>query len=215
MPFLTLLIPILTQIFGSGGAVGKYLETASQKAQAKADLELQVEKDKLTLSTVIAQAAVESEKNKLNATGQGFKFVTFCLITLPILITCISPEYGRRIFDNLNYIPVGFMQLWASVVAVIWGLPIAANATAVILDSINKGWQARNDGKIQKITALGEAGQIGKEEAKKEIFETMKKAVGLNGYSQQQVDMISPILDKLLPNNVTSVSVEGDTNKGA
>ncbi len=198
---ITLLAPLLMKLFGGQDSLaGQYIKTKADKAQAQADLALQVQRDKLTLSTVMAQAAVDSERNKLAATGQGFKFVTFCLITLPILITCVAPEYGKRIFDNLNLIPVGWFQLWAAVVGVIWGLPIAANAMSVIFDSIQRGWDIRNQGKIQKIQAMGEAQQIGKEEAKKEIFEVMKKAVGLNGYTQAQVDLINPILEKMLPN---------------
>lgn len=193
-----LLIPIFSQIFGENGVLGQYLKTKAAKEQAAAELTLQIEKDKMTLSSIMAQAAVDSEKNKLNATGQGFKFVTFCMISLPIVITCFFPEYGKRIFDNLALIPVAWFQLWATVVGVIWGLPIAANAMSTILSSIQQAWVQRNAGKIQKIVALGEAEQIGKDAAKKEIFDTMKKAVGLNGYTQAQVDLLNPVLDKLI-----------------
>ncbi len=196
--WFTALIPLLSGIVGENGMLGKYLKTKADALQAKTDLDLQIQKDKLQMSLALAQAAVESEKQKLAATGQGFKFVSFCLITLPIVITCIVPEYGKRIFENLSLIPVGFMQLWAAVVGVIWGLPIAANTMSVIFTSIQDGWNARNQGKIEKINALGIAGKIGKEEAKQEVFEVMKKAVGLNGYTQGQVDMINPILDKIL-----------------
>lgn len=198
------LIPLISGILGENGPLGQYFKSKANQVQASADLAAKISADKLQMSRDLAQAAVESEKNKLSATGQGFKFVTFCLITLPILITCVAPEFGARIFENLSKIPVGFMQLWAAVVGVIWGLPIAANTMSVIMSSIQQGWDLRNQGKIQKIVALGEAGQIGKDEAKKEIFDTMKKAVNLNGYTQAQVDILNPVLDKILAAQVVS-----------
>src|SRR6185503_405699 len=100
----------------------------AQQAQAKADLDLQVEKDKLALSTTMAQAAVTSEQNKLAATSQGFKTFSYCLLTLPILIVCIYPAGGKDIFSNLSLIPSWYAQLYVAVVGVIWGLPIASSA---------------------------------------------------------------------------------------
>lgn len=201
-----LLIPLITKIFGVDGFITQLVSTKAQKDKANAELALQIQKDKLALSSIIAQAAVDSEKNKLTATGQGFKFITFSMISLPIIVTCFAPEFGKRIFDNLALIPVGWFQLWATVVGVIWGLPIAANAMTTILQSIQQAWDVRNKGKITKIVALGEAGQIGKEAAKKEIFDTMKKAVNLNGYTQAQVDILSPVLDKVL--NIAQVTAD-------
>lgn len=195
--WFTALIPILSNFFGENGPLGQFFKTKAQKVQAQQDLDLQVEKDKMALSMQMAQNEVESEKNKLNATGQGFKFVSFCLITLPIVITCIVPEYGRRIFENLSVIPVGFMQLWAAVVGVIWGLPIAANTMTAIFSAIQSGWNLRNQGKIEKIQAIGQQENMNLDQAKKQIFDILREVNGV--ITQSQVAKMDPILDKVLP----------------
>jgi hypothetical protein len=196
--WFTLLAPLISGIFGENGPLGQYFKTKALQVQASADLAMKVEQNKLEMSRDLAQAAVESEKNKLNATGQGFKFVTFCMLSLPILITCVFPEFGKRIFDNLALVPVGWFQLWALVIGVIWGLPIAANAMTTVLTSLQEVWNQRNEGKIAKIQALGEASGMNLEQAKAQIFDIMKQTVNLNGYTQAQVDGINKVLDPLL-----------------
>lgn len=192
------LIPLLSSIFGENGPIGQYFKTKAQQVQATADLAMQVEKDKMQLSGILAQAAVDSEKNKLGATSQGFKFVTFVMLSLPIIITCFAPEYGKRIFDNLSSIPTGWFQLWGTVIGVIWGLPIAANAMSTILSSFQDFTESRTQGKIAKIQALGEATGMNLEQAKAQIFDIMKQTVHLNGYTQGQVDAMNKVLDPLL-----------------
>lgn len=183
--WFTALIPLLSGIFGEKGAIGQYLKNKADTILAKQTLDTQIERDKLQFSRDLAQAAVESEKNKLAATGQGFKFVSFILITLPIVITCLFPEYGRRIFENLALIPVGFMQLWAAVVGVIWGLPIAANTMSAIFASIQEGWNARNQGKIEKIQAMA---TVVNETV---LADSLRKTLFKEGMTQQQWDSIS------------------------
>ena len=188
------LIPVLSQIFGENGPIGQYLKSKAQRVQAKADLDTQIQRDKLALASTLAQAAVDSERNKLSTTGQGFKFVTFCMLSLPIVLTCFFPEYGKRIFENLAFVPVAWFQMWATVIGVIWGLPIAANAMTTILASVQQLWESRNAGKIAKIVAMGEANGLNIDQAKKQIFDIMRKTTG--SLTQHQVDAANPVVDK-------------------
>ncbi len=192
------LIPLLSGIFGENGPLGQYFKTKAAQVQATADLNLQIQKDKLALSSIIAQAAVDSERNKLAATSQTFKACSFLLLNIPIIITCLSKVHGADLWANLTLIPVWYAQMYVAVVFVIWGLPVVGNATGTIFSAIQQAWEVRNRGKIDKIQAIGEANGLNTEQAKKEIFDVMKKAVNLNGYSQAQVDVISPVLDKVL-----------------
>ncbi len=192
------LLPLFSGLFGENGVIGQYLKTKAAKQQADADLALQVQKDKMQLSSILAQAAVDSEKNKLAATSQTFKAFSYTILTLPVIIVCVWPAWGKDIFNNLGLIPVWYAQLYVAIVGVIWGLPIAAGAVSGIFAAVQQAWDIRNQGKIQKIQALGEANGLNTEQAKKEIFDTLKKAVSLNGYTQAQVDIINPVLDKVL-----------------
>jgi hypothetical protein len=196
--WLAALIPLLSSMFGENGPLGQYFKTKAAQVQADANLALQIQKDKLALSSIIAQAAVDSERNKLAATSQTFKAVSFLLLNIPIIITCLSNIQGEALWNNLTLIPVWYAQMYVAVVFVIWGLPVVGNATGTIFNAVQQAWEVRNRGKIDKIQAIGEANGMNTEQAKKEIFDVMKKATGLQGYTQQSVDVISPVLDKVL-----------------
>lgn len=196
--WFTLLVPLLTKIFGADGVIGNYIKTKQETQQKEQDAELELAKAKLELIKQQGVDAVESEKNKLQATSQGFKFVTFILINIPVIIVCLIPSKGKEIFENLTLIPVWYAQLYAAIYGIIWGLPVAAGAMSSIFSAIQDAWSQRQDKKIEKIQAVGEARALGLDQAKKEIFDTLKKAVNLNGYTQAQVDILNPVLDKVL-----------------
>lgn len=188
------LIPLLSGLFGESGPFGQYFKTKAIQVQASADLALQIEKDKMALSATMAQAAVDSERNKLAATSQSFKAVSFFLLNIPIVITCISTTRGASLWTNLSAVPVWYAQLYVSVVFVIWGLPVVANATGTIFGAIQQAWDVRNQGKIAKIQAMGEASSLNLDQAKKQIFDIMRKTTGT--LSQPQVDAANPIIDQ-------------------
>lgn len=192
-PFLSALLPSL---FKSDGILGTFLKTKADTAQAQATAALERQRAEIELIKQQGIDATESERNKLAATGQGFKYVTFVLINVPVILVCISPNRGRDIFENLLLIPVWYAQLYAAIYGIIWGIPVAANAMASIFSAIQSAWAMRQDKKIEKIQAVGEAKALGLDQAKKEIFDTMRKAQG--AITQTQVDAINPILDKVL-----------------
>jgi hypothetical protein len=191
-----LLLPLLTGIFGENGPIGQYFKTKAAKEQAAVDLALQDEKDTMALSGIMAQAAVDSERNKLAATSQSFKAVSFFLLNVPIIITCLSDNRGKALWDNLSAVPVWYAQLYVSVVFVIWGLPVVANATGTIFGAIQDAWDARNQGKIAKIAALGQANGLNTEQATKQIFDIMHKTMG--AISQAQVNVADPLIKSFI-----------------
>lgn len=190
------LLPLLSGLIGENGLFGKYLKTKAETAQATADFNLQYQKAQLDYASKMAEAAVNQQANQLAATSQSFKFVSYTLLTLPILIVCFFPSYGKDIFNNLGLIPSWYAQLYVAVVAVIWGLPVASNVVGNIFAGVQSAWDARQDKKIEKIQAIGEAKAGNLDAAKKEIFDTLRKATG--ALSQAQVDSINPVLDKVI-----------------
>lgn len=198
MGFLSLLIPILSGIFGSNGAVGRYLANRAAQIETAQTLALQVERDKFELSREIAQAAVDSEKNKLMATSQTFKMIVFFMLSAPIIVTIVSPNHGKAIFDSMSVVPSAYMQMYFLIIGVIWGLPVAGNAMTMVLGGISNFFDARSANKIDKINAIGQQQAMNLDQAKAQIFEIMKQTVHLNGYTQGQVDQINKVLDPVL-----------------
>ena len=199
--WFTLLAPILTGIFGKDGVIGQYISTKAESEKVKQEMELAVQKAQLEYATEEAKARVEDRKNQLQATTSSFKTFSYVILTAPIIIMCINQDMGKAIFENLSLIPSWYAQLYVAVVGVIWALPITSNAVSGIFTAVQQAWAVRQDKKIEKITALGEAKSLNLDQAKKEIFDTMKKVTGLQGYTQAQVDIMSPILDKVLNGN--------------
>lgn len=196
--WFTALIPILSSLFGSSGPIGQYFQTKAQQVQAAADLEMQVEKDKLALSSTIAQAAVDSERNKLMATSQTFKNCVFFMLSAPIVFTIISPTQGKAIFDSLSLVPVPYMQMYFAIIGVIWGLPICGNVVTMVMTGLQNAFDAHTDRQVTKINAIGAQQTMNLEQAKSQIFDIMKQTVHLNGYTQDQVDSMNKVLDPLL-----------------
>lgn len=192
------IIPLLTGIFGETGVLGKYLSTKAAQIQAQQELILQVERDKMQLSRDLAQAAVDSEKNKLSATSQTFKNIVFFMLSAPILLTMLAPGHGKAIFDSLSIVPGYYMQMYFTIIGVIWGLPVASNALSVIMAGVSSFLDARGERQVGKIAAIGEQKSLNLEQAKAQIFDIMKQTVKLNGYTQGQVDAINKVLDPVL-----------------
>jgi hypothetical protein len=192
------LITLVSSVLGANGPLGQYFKTKAETAKATADYQLQVEKARLDYAAKMADAAVQQQANQLQATSQTFKAFSYTFLTLPVLIVCVWPAWGKEIFSNLSLIPVWYAQLYVAVIGVIWGLPIAASAVSGIFSAVQTAWDASSERKIKKINALGDATALNLEQAKKEIFDTIKKATNLNGFTQAQVDTIGPVLDKVI-----------------
>jgi hypothetical protein len=177
--WMTMLLPLITGLFGSDGAVGKYMKTKADQAQAKADYELQVEKSKYDYATTMAKAATEQQANQLASVTSNIRGFILLLINLPIIITCIRPSLGKDIFNSISIIPQWYAMLDVAIIGTIFGLPIAANWMSTVFSGIQSAWSDRQDKKIQKIQVLGESGQLSKDINRKEIFETIKHTLNV------------------------------------
>jgi hypothetical protein len=213
--FLTLLIPLLSSLFGTNGPLGQYLKTKADQVQAKAALDLKVENDKFLLSGQIAQAAVDLQRAQLAATSSLFKSTVFWIFTAPILATMIHPAWGTAIFIALNTVPADYLKMYFLLIGVIWGIPMGTNMMGGIMTGLQSAFDASHQRKIEKISALGEATGMNLEQAKAQIFDIMKQTVHLNGYTQGQVDAISKVIDPILSSRAsdTTVNVGGQNGQ--
>lgn len=209
-----LLIPLLSQLFGTSGVVGQYLQTKAAAAQSAADYQLKVLDDKMQLSAIQAKAEVDSAANKIAMTTPTVKAWILAILNLPIIINCISPAHGQLIFATLQTVPQWYAMFDVAIVGTIFGLPIAANWMASVFGSIQDFWSARQDKKIEKIQAVGEMNQVTRDAARKEILDTMRHAVNLNGYTAAQFAAIKPVLDKYFPEDNTNSDTNVTVNTG-
>ena len=195
MPW-ALLLPLVTSLFGTNGTLTQIFTSKAQAAKAQSDNDLQVKLEQIKLSSAQAQANVQAQVNQLNATSQNFKLFSYILLTIPIIVVLIAPNRGKDLFNNLGLIPVWYAQLYVAVTAVIWGLPVAANAVSSIFTAVQSAWQERQQTKADTATAIVQANQEHKEQIKKELFDTMRQAFGT--INQAQVNALSPVLDKFV-----------------
>ncbi len=206
--------PLITTLAGylfkSDGIIGKYLDTKAQTAQAKATADLELQRAQIEYAKQEGINVVESERNKLNATGQWFKFVSYVLLNYPIVVTIYSPAKGKEIFENIGIIPEWYAMLYVAVVGVIWGLPVAANWMGNVFSAIQRAWAMRQDKKIEKIQAVGEANTITVDQAIKLAYEVQRKLSPTGTLTQQQVDAAKPIIEQALDLAKTAVTVNKD-----
>ena len=42
------------------------------------------------------------------------------MFTAPILVMVVAPEYGKRIFENLEYVPSWLIEIWIALNGAVW-----------------------------------------------------------------------------------------------
>lgn len=64
----------------------------------------------------------EWEMANLQDKDNALRWCSFWLFALPIVITVISPEWGAKIFTNLEIVPEWFVQTLIAMIGGIWGM---------------------------------------------------------------------------------------------
>jgi hypothetical protein len=210
--WFTLLAPLLTGIFGKDGIIGTYITTKQQIQQKEQDAKLQLAIANIELIKQQGIDEVDREKLRVaNAAPAWFKLISYIMINYPLILVFISDEKGKAAFKTIESIPMWYAMLYVGVVSVIWGLPVASNWMSNVFNAMQQAWAVRQDKKIDVISAKGNAESLNLEQAKKQIFDIMRKTTGT--LSQPQVDAANPIIDQAfnlaqqaLSNNQTSVN---------
>lgn len=64
----------------------------------------------------------EWEMKALETSSKGLKHMSFILFAGPVFITVVNPEYGQHIWNSLELVPAGFMQIYYAITGAIWGI---------------------------------------------------------------------------------------------
>ena len=64
----------------------------------------------------------EWEMKTLETSSKSLKHLSFFLFAGPILVTVVSPSYGGEIWNNLEKVPAGFMEIYYAITGAIWGI---------------------------------------------------------------------------------------------
>jgi hypothetical protein len=149
-----LLLPVLTQLFGSSGPLADFFQ--SKTAQATALQQLQLAQTNAQIQALQANDELEEslEKAKLAATTQQFKQHTFYCLVLPIVFSIFFPNQAKTLWANLNLVPTWFSQLFVMIYLTIWGIPVALSNVSSMLTSMNSFLDNQSQRKVDKITAL-------------------------------------------------------------
>lgn len=98
------------------------------------------EENKLISQGVIAQSELGQEQ--LKSTSAFFKQAFYSILLAPIVITCISPEHGKAIFDALNIVPEWYIIFVTTIGFAVWG--ISSDKVAAVV-------AARREYKLEKM----------------------------------------------------------------
>lgn len=134
---------IIASILGGlPGAIGDYFKTKGQieLKTLENQLAMKQEENKLIAQGIIAQTELGQEQ--LRSTSAWFKQTFYGILLAPIIITCVSPEHGKAIFDALNIVPQWYIIFVTTIGFAVWG--ISSDKVAAVV-------AARREYKLEKM----------------------------------------------------------------
>ena len=84
------------------------------------------------------EANSEWEMAQLQDKDKILRWFSYTMFTAPIVITVISPEWGKQIFQNLEYAPSWVVEVWIAMNGAVWGLSSLKNVVPSVVGSIRK-----------------------------------------------------------------------------
>ena len=115
---------------------GQVVEKRAEKAAAKHKLDLAVIENKARLAQSKHDANSDWEMAQLQDKDKFLRWFSYTLFTAPIVITVLAPEYGRRIFENLEYVPEWMVQVFIAMNGAVWGLSSLKNVAPSVVGAI-------------------------------------------------------------------------------
>lgn len=117
---------------------GSWLKNRAAKSKAKADLELAVIQNKTRLALSENEANHEWEMSQLQDKDKWMRWFSYSMFTAPILVMVVAPDYGKRIFENLEYVPSWLIEIWIALNGAVWGLSSLKGVVPSVLGSVRK-----------------------------------------------------------------------------
>ena len=117
---------------------GTFIKNRAEKSMAKHKLELNVLENKARLALAEHEANSEWEMAQLQDKDKILRWFSYTMFTTPVIITVISPEWGKQIFQNLEYAPSWVVEVWIAMNGAVWGLSSLKNVVPSVVGSIRK-----------------------------------------------------------------------------
>ena len=117
---------------------GSWLKGRAAKSKAKADLELAVIQNKTRLALSENEANHDWEMAQLQDKDKWLRWFSYSMFTAPILVMVVAPEHGKRIFENLEYVPSWLIEIWIALNGAVWGLSSLKGVVPSVLGSVRK-----------------------------------------------------------------------------
>jgi len=132
------------------GAISKSWGNYQERKQAEHQTQIAIEMGKQKI--VEQQIANEHELNtvRIKATGKWFKYFTFIMWFGPFMITWLSPDYGKQIFDNLKLLPAWYVQSCMTIMFTVWSISVSRDTITTIFANLGKYMAGRREYKIKR-----------------------------------------------------------------
>jgi len=121
------------------GLASSFVNKQAEKAQAKHKLEMAIIENKARLAAAKDQANADWEMAQLEDKDKILRWFSYTMFTAPIVITVVSPEWGKQIFQNLEYAPSWVVEVWIAMNGAVWGLSSLKNVVPSVVGQFKKG----------------------------------------------------------------------------
>ena len=129
---------IQTLIAPVANLAGTWLASRAAKSKAKQDLELAIIQNKTRLALSETEANHEWEMAQLQDKDKWLRYFSYSMFTAPIVVMVVAPEHGKRIFENLEYVPSWLVEIWIALNGAIWGLSSLKGVVPSVIGSVRK-----------------------------------------------------------------------------
>ena len=124
---------MLQAILGLGSSV---VTAVTEKQQAKHKRELAIIDNEARLALSENEANSAWEMAQLQDKDKFLRWFSYSMFTAPILVTVISPEHGKQIFENLEHAPSWLVEVFIALNGAVWGLSSLKNVVPSIVGQI-------------------------------------------------------------------------------
>lgn len=121
------------------GLASSFMNKQAEKAQAKHKLEMAIIENKARLAAAKDQANADWEMAQLEDKDKVLRWFSYTMFTAPIVITVVSPEWGKQIFQNLEYAPSWVVEVWIAMNGAVWGLSSLKNVVPSVVGQLKRG----------------------------------------------------------------------------
>ena len=118
------------------GVASSAIQARTEKTQAQHKLELAVLENKARLAAAEHSANSSWEMAQLEDKDKWLRWFSYSMFTAPVVITVVSPEWGRAIFENLEYAPSWVVEVWIAMNGAVWGLSSLKNVVPSVVGSL-------------------------------------------------------------------------------